>query len=395
MFVIEAAVGTWLLTKVLGRDAESGPVEEPTAELPAVPTPMPASRTSFPSLPITRPTHPVVSIRRPPPGVRPLPPSMQRFKPSLTTQVHKPLPTSTAVKPEHVWITPAVKTETFDPAAYSRMIDDIIHIDGKLVILITGRDKAIAEPTATDYALRLVIEQVKDALHARGRMSGDQIKMLMVLSDAAQKELEDRGAPLSGLSVGRGTRRRSRIGNGGIGSLKSWHKDRIMEGRSADLNAMNREITLIRMREGANIDTSRPVDTSGRVAVDHWKNHATREQIAQFAPIWAQVESKGIEISQEGHNVIIELLQLDQAQKKGLLAPKDVQTRGLLVLERVVEDILNNSKFVVGTYDVESGGFPDVKVQRLSGINGYDNYHNNLGSAFVKTRGVMGRLLGP
>ena len=43
MFVIEAAVGTWLLTKVLGRDAESGPVEEPTAELPAVPTPMPIS----------------------------------------------------------------------------------------------------------------------------------------------------------------------------------------------------------------------------------------------------------------------------------------------------------------------------------------------------------------
>ena len=65
-----------------------------------------------------------------------------------------------------------------------------------------------------------------------------------------------------------------------------------------------------------------------------------------------------------------------------------------LVLERVVEDILNNSKFVVGTYDVESGGFPDVKVQRLSGINGYDNYHNNLGSAFVKTRGVSGQIVG-
>ena len=47
MFVIEAAVGTWLLTKVLGRDAESGPVEEPTAELPAVPTPMPALEHRF------------------------------------------------------------------------------------------------------------------------------------------------------------------------------------------------------------------------------------------------------------------------------------------------------------------------------------------------------------
>ena len=161
------------------------------------------------------------------------------------------------------------------------------------------------------------------------------------------------------------------------------------------MNAVNREMTLIRMREGANIDTSKPVDTSGRVAVDHWKNHATDEQIAQFAPMWAEVEKRGIEISQEGHNVIIELLKLEHSQKRGFLTPKDAQTRGLQVLERVVEDILNNSKFVVGTYDVESGGFPDVKVQRLSGINRSESYHNNLGSAFVKTRGVMGRLLGP
>ena len=41
-----------------------------------------------------------------------------------------------------------------------------------------------------------MIEQVKDALHARGHVR-DQIKMLMVLSDAAQKELEDREVPLS------------------------------------------------------------------------------------------------------------------------------------------------------------------------------------------------------
>ncbi len=364
MFIIEAAVGTWLLTKVLGRDADTVPTEE------AMPVPVMDKTPSLPQLTPQR--------------ARSLPAAMPAAMPAPEE----------AIDPMHVWITPAVKTETFNPAAYSRMIDDIIHIDGKLVILITGRNKAVAEPTATDYALRLVIEQVKDALHARGRMSGDQIKMLMVLSDAAKMELADRGAPLSGLSAGRGTRRRSRIG-GGLGSLKSWHKDRMVEMHSREANATAREITLVKMRAGAKIDTTKPVDTSGRSAVDHWKNHASPQQIAEFAPMWAQVESRGIEISQEGHNIIIELLKIEHSQRNGLLKPKDAQTRGLQVLERVVEDILNNSKFVVGTYDVESGGFPDVKVQRLSGINRSESYHNNLGSAFVKTRGVMGRLLGP
>ncbi len=364
MFVVQAAVGTWLLTKILGRDAETGPAEEPITELPPVPTPIRVPDKPIPTLPITRPTNPVV-----------------------------------AVNPNHVWIEPAVMTNMLSRPAFTNMINDIIRIDGKTVILIEGdisrRIKAVAEPTATDYALRLVIEQVKDAMHAKDRMTKQQLRTLNALKRAAVIELRDRGAPLSGLSAGRGTRRRSRIGNGGIGSLKAWHKDRIAEGRSADLNAMNREMTLIRMREGANIDTSKPVDNSGRAAVDHWKNHATNQQIAEYAPMWAEVEKRGIEISQEGHNVIIELVKLEQAQKAGLLRPADANTRGLQVLERVVEDILNNSKFVVGTYDVKSGGFPDVKVQRLSGINRSESYHNNLGSAFVKTRGVMGRLLGP
>ena len=173
---------------------------------------------------------------------------------------------------------------------------------------------------------------------------------LAVAKDRMDNKLQsDVEGEESNLGSGRSTRRRGRMIQG-IHGMQAWHRDSMVEKLNAETNQAVREMTLAKQRAAAAIDIDKPMT----------------------------------EIDEPKSTILIpqKRLLVEQMKRQVVLKPQAVQKPRLV--EKMKPEMM-----------VKPTSQQQMVKLTAADFRHSDSRAQSLGSAFVKTRGVMGRLLGP